>query len=317
MKPFLTRRTFLQVSGASVAGWTTGPSLFAAAAATRALIDTHTHFYDPARPQGVPWPGKNDASLYRTVLPRDYRSLPAPQRVTGTVVVEASPWIEDNQWVLDLAANDPFIVGLVGNLPVGTGEFAGHLKRFSANPIFRGLRIGHNGLHEGLTQPRYLADLALLVKHDLELDVNGGPEMLSDVARLARELPGLRIVINHLANVKIDGQAPSATWQRDLAAAARHKNVFLKVSALVEGTGRSDGTAPRDVKFYQPTLDVAWETFGIDHLIYGSNWPVSERFASLATVQGIVTDYFTTKGTQALTKFFDRNALAAYKWVKR
>jgi hypothetical protein len=59
------------------------------------------------------------------VLPKDYRALPVPQRVDGVVVVEASPWVEDNQWILDIAARDKFIVGLVGNLPLGTPEFAG------------------------------------------------------------------------------------------------------------------------------------------------------------------------------------------------
>ncbi|MCY3021312.1 MAG: amidohydrolase, partial [Planctomycetota bacterium] len=61
------------------------------AAPTR-LIDTHTHFYDPSRPQGVPWPPKNETTLYRTVLPRDYRALPVSRPADATVVVEASEW---------------------------------------------------------------------------------------------------------------------------------------------------------------------------------------------------------------------------------
>ena len=80
------------------------------------IVDTHTHFYDPARPQGVPWPSPGEEHLYRTVLPRHYKALAEPEGVTATVVVEASPWVEDNQWILDLAAADPFIVGLVGHL---------------------------------------------------------------------------------------------------------------------------------------------------------------------------------------------------------
>ena len=63
-----------------------------------------------------------------------------PQPVSGTVVVEASPWVEDNQWILDLAAKDNFIVGFVGNLKPGEDAFTGHLKRFAANPLYRGIR---------------------------------------------------------------------------------------------------------------------------------------------------------------------------------
>ena len=74
------------------------------------IIDTHTHFYDPSRPQGVPWPGPENELLYRTVLPEHYRQIAEPEGVTGTVVVEASAWLDDNQWILDLAKDDPFNV---------------------------------------------------------------------------------------------------------------------------------------------------------------------------------------------------------------
>jgi len=105
------------------------------------LIDTHTHFYDPTRAEGVPWPPRDDKLLDRQVLPKDYRAVPVPRPVLATVVVETSPWLEDNQWVLDLAAHDPFIVRFAVNLPVGTKEFGGHPKRFPANPLFRGIRL--------------------------------------------------------------------------------------------------------------------------------------------------------------------------------
>lgn len=308
-----TRRQFL----AATAALATAPALAAPKAAPLTIIDTHTHFYDPARPTGVPWPGKGDKVLYRTTLPADYRAQPVPQPVTGTVVVEASPLVEDNQWILDLAAKDKFIVGFVGNLKPGEEAFAGHLKRFAANPLYRGIRVNEGALRTGLGNAAFIADLKRLADADRELDVNGGPTLLPEVARLAKELPALRIVINHLSNTRIDGKNVSETWRRDLEAAAKFPKVFLKVSALVEGTGKNDGSAPRDVEFYRPWLDIAWSAFGPDRLIYGSNWPVSARFAPLATVQGIVHDYFSAKGRPALEKFFAGNARTAYRWLNR
>src|SRR4051812_48064042 len=85
----------------------------------REVIDTHTHFYDPTRPQGVPWPPKTDAALYRPVYPDEFKAIAKPLGVTGTVVVEASPWLEDNQWLLDLAARDTFLLGIIGNVIPG------------------------------------------------------------------------------------------------------------------------------------------------------------------------------------------------------
>ena len=95
------------------------------------IIDTHTHFYDPTRPQGVPWPAPDDKILYRTVLPENFAQVAVPEGVTGTVVVEASGWLEDNQWVLDLAAVDPLLVGLVGQIELGSAQFDAELARFA------------------------------------------------------------------------------------------------------------------------------------------------------------------------------------------
>lgn len=285
-------------------------------AASEAIIDTHTHFYDPTRPQGIPWPGKNDKLLYRKVLPDEFKKLAQPHGVTGTVVVEASPLLEDNQWLLDLAKDDPYLLGIVGHLQLtpGSDDFGKQLDRFAKDRKFRGIRISEGGLAKGLDQKSYLDNLRKLADADRQLDVNGGPGAPAVVAKLADAVPGLRIVINHAANVRIDGKAPPDAWQKAIHEAAKKKNVWCKVSALVEGTGKSDGSGPKEVEFYKPVLDHLWESFGEDRLIFGSNWPVSARFASYSTLFEIVDKYFTAKGKSVRAKFFAKNALAAYRW---
>ena len=211
---------------------------------------------------------------------------------------------EIRRCVDDLAAKDPFIVGLVGNLPVGSKQFAGHLKRFSANKVFRGIRIRDRKLEGTLDDRAFVSDLKLLADHDLSLDLVGGSEILSFADRLATELTSLRIVIDHLAGVKVDGKAPPLDWLEKMRALVPRRNVYFKVSGLVEGTGRSDGTAPGDVEFYRPVLDSMRRMFGPERLIYASNWPVSELFAPLATVQGIVEDYFRSHGRRAQEHVF-------------
>ena len=272
------------------------------------IIDTHTHFYDPSRPQGVPWPSPKEDWLYRRVLPEHYQALARPEGVGGTVVVEASAWLEDNQWVLDLAAADPFILGLVGHLDPGTEAFAGQLERFAANPLFRGIRVG---FRQGMDQGAFLADMELLAKRDLELDVIMGYEHLGEVARLARRLPELRIVINHVGSVPIDGKAPDPGWVEAMQRAAAHPLVFCKVSGMAELSQVQP--APADLGFYTPVLDVLWAVFGPERLIYGSNWPVCERAAQYAQVQAVATPYFAAKGEAALEQFLWKNALAAYQ----
>lgn len=313
----MQRRDFLIAGGSGiVAAGVSARSVLADEKPKLQIIDTHTHFFDPTRPKGVPWPGKNNQRLYRPVLPDEFKRLAQPLGVVGTVVVEASPWVEDNQWLLDLAAKEPFLVGVVGRIDPKSDDFEKLLRRFARNPLYRGIRISWGELPDGLKEGGKLVEhCKLLIDHNLQLDVNGGPDMPAHVARLAAKLPKLRIVINHCANLRIDGREPAAKWREGMQAAAKHPNVFCKVSALVEQTANKP--APRDVDYYRPVLDTLWTLFGEDRLIFGSNWPVSGGKAPLTTVVGVVHDYFTDKGKHAAAKFFHGNSQVAYQWRKR
>lgn len=309
----ISRRRFVGATAAGALGLGLAPGRAGTLEEGLLVIDTHTHFYDPTRPQGVPWPNKA-TKLYRQVLPSDYRAMKQPLPVAGTIVVEASEWLEDNQWILDLAAREPFIRGFVGNLNPGDEDFLKQLERFARNPVFRGIRVRvTKSLHEGLEQPQFLAGLKRLAALGLTLDIGGGGSVLAEVPRLAQLVPELPLVVNHLDGVRVDGQAPDGKWMGLLKEAARHPRVFCKISGLVEGTRLKDGTAPREPGFYRPTLDAVWEILGEDRLVYGSNWPVSELYAECGRVQGIVLDYFRGKGRGALEKVFAKNAQAAYR----
>lgn len=309
----MDRRHFLRQTAALAAATALGVKR-ASAAELPALpvIDTHTHFYDPSRPQGVPWPRPDLKRLYRTVLPAEFSALTARHGVVGTVVIEASPWLEDNQWNLDLAAANPLIVGYVGNLAVGSPEFAAHLKRFAANPLFRGLRLNGGAVAKGLGEAAFARDLQLLGDGGFSLDLLGGPELLPDAVRVAKLAPTLRVVLDHLPFKAWD--ADPAALRRALAESAACPNVYAKVSAVVR---RAEGKLIVDPAFYRPRLDALWELFGPDRVLYGSNWPVSDLVAPYATVHRIVADYAGTKDRATAEKFFWRNARAAYGWLPR
>lgn len=279
------------------------------------IIDTHIHYYDPARPQGVPWPPPESKLLYRTVLPGDFRSVAGPQGVTGAVVVEASPWLEDNQWILDLAAGEPSIVAFVGSIVPNRPEFAGELARFAASPLFRGIRCGSARFADA-SQASFLADMSQLARRDLSLDVLFFDHAhLDDVLRVARALPDLRLVINHILSAPVDGRLPAEEWSAAFHRAAMEPNVFMKISGLMENSAVQP--APADAAFYRPMLDTLWHAFGADRLLYGSNWPVCEQAGSYSQCMEIVRAYFEAKGSQAAEKYFAGNAKVVYKPVAR
>ncbi len=276
------------------------------------MIDTHTHFYDPDRPQGIPWPPADNELLYRTVLPQHLKALAEPLGVTGTVVVEASPWVEDNQWILDLADSDPYILGFVGNLDPYADTFNEDLDRLSKRPFFRGIRVGRNHLEK---DDLARSGIHRLSEKGLSLDILAGPEQLFQVSRLAENLPELKIVLNHVAHVPINGLMPDAVWIDGLHAVAKHPGVYCKVSGMVEMARQSP--APVEMPYYAPTMDHLFEILGETRLIFGSNWPVCERAAEYATVFRIAEEYFAGISSEALEKVFWRNAEEAYGIKKR
>ena len=278
------------------------------------IIDTHTHFYDPSRPQGVPWPPEKSKLLYRTVLPEHFKAIAIPEGVSGTIVVEASEWVEDNAWILKLAADEPFIKGFVGNLEPGADGFEENLSRFDEDPLFVGIRM-RGRVVESLSDPSVGADLEKLAARDLELDLLVRQKHLAATAALAQRMPELRIVINHVAGVRIDGNPPAPAWVDGMRSVAEHPNVYCKVSALATATRQRP--APTDVAFYGPTLDVLWDVFGEDRLIYGSDWPVCTQSATYPAAITVVKQYFQAKGERAAEKYFWENSKAVYKWAER
>ena len=279
-------------------------------------IDVHTHFYDPTRPEGVPWPSAKDATLYRRVLPADFRKVTAGLAVAGTVVVEASPWLEDNQWLLDLAAREPHLLGVVGRLDLQSETFAENLDRFAKNPLFRGIRIGHAEVKAALTEARVRQQLHRLVDHNLSLDVNGGPDLPADAARLAPLCPELRIIINHVGNPRIDGRAVSPAWQQGMTDAAGQKQVYCKLSALSEGARRAVEQPPESLAFYRPILDSLWKLFGPERLMFGSNWPVCEKAAPYAHGLKIVRGFLAEHGQTAAARVLHQNAVSIYRLTR-
>ncbi|WP_298865494.1 amidohydrolase family protein [uncultured Gimesia sp.] len=314
----INRRTFLKTASAGVMAAQTGVGLRADSKSRVLLptkvVDTHTHFYDPTRPEGVPWPPKG-SSLYRRVLPKDFVELKKYQPVNATVVVEASKWVEDNQWILDQAKENPVIIGFVGRLTPGEEDFRKHLKRFSKNPLYKGIRVLHNVIQAGLPNQRFVDDLKMLADAGLEIDLNGPPATLESAQQVAKLVPDLRIVVDHIGNTAVNGDEIDPQWKRSMEALSDQRQVFIKISALVEGASRKNPKkVPDDVAYYRPTLDVIWKNIGVDRMVFGSNWPVSERAADYVTLQKILVEYLQDKGQSALDKVFWKNSKLAYRW---
>lgn len=309
------KKTLLTVISVLLAAISICPAVSAqttAAPQVQHLIDTHIHLFDPQRPDGIPWPPPDDKVLYKPHLPEEYSKLAKAAGVTGVVIVEASDRLEDNRWILDLVADDPFYVALVGNIDPYRKDFGTELDRLRKDKRFVGIRARNAGPID-YQNPQVLANFRLLQEAGLSLDIlaNGkGVEGVKEVDALAAKVPELRIIVDHVLGFDINGQPPGQDWLDAVASLAKHPNVYCKVSGLYQRCVQQP--ASQNLDHYRTVLDPLWNTFGSDRLVYGSNWPCTKKSGNYASFVKLVNAYFAEKGQEATEQYFWKNAAKVY-----
>jgi L-fuconolactonase len=282
----------------------------------RPIVDTHIHFYQVTRPGGVPWPPVGSA-LYRDVLPPEYKSLATANGIRASGVVEASPLVEDNQWILDLLGNDPFYPFFVGSLEIGSADFIANLDRFSHDRRFVGIRgfLWSPAITLDATQVAHLRELA---RRGMTLDIisRGTTNPKPQVEALCTTVPNLRIIINHLGGAQ--GAVPTPEWELAIRRLADLcPNLYMKFSSFYDmyqvGDGNSPWSAPTDLDAYKAHFDVLMTAFGEDRMIWGSNWPVSDLGGTFAGQIRLAEEYLAPLGTRTRDKVMYKNALRFYR----
>ena len=282
------------------------------------IIDTHIHLFDPTRPGGVPWPEKGDV-IYKPSLPARYAALAEPLGVVGAIAIECSPLASDNDWVLNVIAQNPVMVGMVGDLVPGSPSYRKDLDRLHANPLFLGIRYGNlwnRDLFVDIDKPGFVDGLKALAAAGLVMDsANPDPRLIAAILRVTERVPDLRIVIDHLPHAAVPtGKAERDEYWANLRRLARSPHVFVKLSEIPV---RVDGKLVTDPSHYRESLDAIWDVFGDDHILYGSDWPNSDHVATYAQTFAIVRAYVAGKDAAAREKFFWKNSIAAYRWKRR
>src|SRR5262245_47312718 len=324
-----SRRDFLSRAGATAAAaampWSFDSLALAqhrpSEAQTSAIpiIDSHIHLFDPDRPQGAPYSGPPPTPGQRPIAayPERYRKLAVPLGVVGAVKVEASPWIEDNLWVLEVAQKDPIIVGVVGNLEPDKPEFPEYLERYHKNPLFRGIRYGNlwgRDIVKQSTNPAFIGGLKRLADADLVLDTaNPRVPLLEAMIRISDAVPALRIVLDHLPALD-PAEADRAAYDAALQELGKRPQIFVKLSEIIH---RVNGQVSTELGAYRARLDRLIGVFGHDRILFGSDWPNSDGVAPVDKVFAIAKEYFLAQPRPVAEKYFWRNSVAAYKWIKR
>jgi L-fuconolactonase len=314
----MLRRDALRLAALSAAGLAL-PGRARAATHHEPIIDAHIHLFDPARPGGVPWPAKDDVALYKPATPERYQALSAAYGVVGAIAIEASPLASDNQWLLDVAAHHPFIVGVVGDLVPGSPTYLADLDRLHPDPLFLGFRYGNiwdRDLSIDLEKPGFIEGLKALAQTGLVFEsANPDPKLIRAILTVSDRVPGLRIVIDHLPHAPVPAEKNARDEYRgNLRRLAGNPGVYIKLSEIPVVVNNK---LVIDPQFYKAPLDAIWDVFGDDHILFGSDWPNSDHVAPYSDTLSIVRAYIAGKSSTAREKYFWKNSCVAYKWRRR
>lgn len=191
----------------------------------------------------------------------------------GCVAVQADQSERETQFLLDLARDFPFIRGVVGWVDLRSPQVGDRLAHFAADHRhFRGVRhlVQGEPNDEFLLQSDVVRGISALTPLDLTYDLLLVPRQLRAATRLAGMLPDQRFVLDHLAKPLIK-EGVLKPWASDLGALALHENVYCKLSGLITEADWASWK-PAQLRQY---LNVVVESFGVDRLMWGSDWPVS------------------------------------------
>jgi L-fuconolactonase len=193
------------------------------------------------------------------------------------------------------------------------------LDRLHANPLFLGFRYGNlwdRDLSVDLAKPGFIDGLKALAQAGLVLDsANPDPTLIRALLEVSERVPGLRIVIDHLPHSPVPTEpAARKEYQSNLARLAKNPDVFVKLSEIPVV---ANGKLVTDPQFYKAPLDAIWDTFGEDHILFGSDWPNSDHVAPFADTLSIVHAYISQKSAVAQAKYFWKNSISAYRWHRR
>jgi L-fuconolactonase len=253
-------------------------------------IDAHQHFwrYDPAEYE---WIDESMGALRRDFLPEDLDLELALSDFQGSVAVQARQTLEETRWLLELAERSSSIVGVVGWVDLCSPDVRSQLKAFAGSRKLVGVRhiVQAEPDERFLLSPDFLRGISALEEFDLAYDILIYTKHLSVAAEFVEQFPRQRFVLDHMAKPPIKGGEINF-WAERIRRLAAFPNVFCKLSGLVT-EGDWQHWTPAQI---EPYLDVAFEAFGMERLMIGSDWPVCLVASSYAGTVQIVKEYLRT-----------------------
>jgi L-fuconolactonase len=273
-------------------------------------IDAHQHFWKLDLPFDFRWLDKPDlAPIRRDYLPEDLAPQLKAAGVRRSIFVQTQHNLDETRWALGLADQHDFITGVVGWVDLASKKCEEQLLEFKDNPKFVGVRhiTQDEADDDFIISSDVIRGLKVLERHKVPFDLLFYVKHLPHAATLARRLPELPMVIDHLAKPRIK-EKHLAGWVEPLRAAAHHENLYCKLAGLVTEAAWGQWTAD-DLK---PFVHAALDAFGPERCMYGSDWPVCELAGTYGEVHDALVDALGPITASERTQIFGGTAARFY-----
>jgi L-fuconolactonase len=271
-------------------------------------IDSHQHFwhYSPEKHSWI----KDDMRVLQTdFLPENLEKIYAENGIAGCVAVQADQTEAETDFLLELAQNHDFIKGVVGWIDLRATNIEERLQHYAPYTKLKGFRhvVQEEKDPNFIIGTAFVKGISLLRKYDFTYDILIFPHQLEASLKLIEEFPEQKFVIDHIAKPDIKNQK-TANWEPLMRGIAQHENVYCKVSGMVT---EADWKLwkQEDFTYY---LDVVFDAFGKDRIMFGSDWPVCLLGGSYAEVKNILDNYISLFSQSDQDKIMGKNAIQFY-----
>jgi L-fuconolactonase len=273
-------------------------------------IDGHQHFWRVERGD-YHWMDASVPVLCRDYLPDDLHPLLEKHAIDRTILVQAAQTVAETDFLLELAAENEFIAGVVGWLDMDDDDFPSQFARYRKNPKFIGLRPMLQDLKndDWILRPKVLESLRLVAEADFPFEFLTYTQHLPYVLKALEIVGPIRAVIDHVSKPEIRLQKLEP-WKTYIAQLAQCRTLYCKLSGMITEADHQNWS----VEMLRPYIFHVIDCFGWDRVIFGSDWPVCLLAGSYDQVVQVLTDALATRiGKSEESKLFGENAARFYK----
>lgn len=272
------------------------------------IIDSHQHFWQ-YNPSKHGWISPEMQVLRQNFMPKNLKPILEKHRVDGCIAVQADQSEEETEFLLGLAVENDFIKGVVGWLDLCSTTIGNRLEHFSKNPYLKGLRhiVQDEPDDNFMLRDDFQKGIAQLERFGLTYDILVYPKQLTAALELVKTFPKQPFIIDHIAKPNMQ-HGVDDHWRSHIEAMGQQQNVFCKISGLVTETDWGNWSKPD----FTPFLDIVFDAFGPDRILFGSDWPVCLLSANYSEVKDIAESYIAKLDSEIQQKIMGENAMAFY-----